>query len=99
MGVLMTPRLKPADRRHLIGGSDARIIMGGDEGALTRLWREKRGEVEPQDLSGNLIALIASHDDPGVRAADKVAALGISGKIWRIGSHLRASGWNYGTLG
>jgi len=55
MGVLMTPRLKPADRRHLIGGSDARIIMGGDEGALMRLWREKRGEVEPQDLSGNLI--------------------------------------------
>jgi predicted phage-related endonuclease len=29
--------------------------MGEDEGALLRLWREKRGEVEPQDLSGNLI--------------------------------------------
>jgi predicted phage-related endonuclease len=29
--------------------------MGDDEGALLRLWREKRGEVEPQDLSGNLI--------------------------------------------
>jgi len=42
-------------RRHFIGGSDARIIMGDDEGALQRLWREKRGEVEPQDLSGNLI--------------------------------------------
>ena len=42
-------------RRHFIGGSDARIIMGGNEGALVRLWREKRGEVEPQDLSGNLI--------------------------------------------
>jgi len=44
-----------ADRRHFIGGSDARIIMGGDEAALLRLWREKRGEVEPKDLSGNLI--------------------------------------------
>ena len=33
----------------------ARIIMGNDEAALLRLWREKRGEVEPQDLSGNLI--------------------------------------------
>src|SRR5713101_3836627 len=44
-----------ADRRTFIGGSDARIIMGGDEGSLIRLWREKRGEVEPQDLSGNLI--------------------------------------------
>ena len=43
------------DRRTFIGGSDARIIMGADEAALVRLWREKRGEVEPQDLSGNLI--------------------------------------------
>src|SRR3981081_275979 len=44
-----------SDRRHFIGGSDARIIMGSDEGALLRLWREKRGEVEPEDLSDNLI--------------------------------------------
>ena len=43
------------ERRHFIGGSDARIIMGKDETALLRLWQEKRGEVEPQDLSGNLI--------------------------------------------
>src|SRR5207245_2726027 len=42
-------------RRHFIGGSDARIIMGSDEAALVRLWREKRGEAEPEDLSGNLI--------------------------------------------
>ena len=40
---------------YFIGGSDARIIMGNDEAALVRLWREKRGEVEPEDLSGNLI--------------------------------------------
>src|SRR5450756_1272702 len=44
-----------SDRRRFIGGSDARIIMGDDETALLRLWREKRGEVEPDDLSGNLI--------------------------------------------
>jgi predicted phage-related endonuclease len=44
-----------ADRRSFIGGSDARIIMGNDEAALVRLWREKRGEAEPEDLSGNLI--------------------------------------------
>jgi predicted phage-related endonuclease len=43
------------DRRGYIGGSDARIIMGNDEAALVRLWREKRGEIEPEDLSGNLI--------------------------------------------
>src|SRR4051794_26426356 len=42
-------------RRAFIGGSDARIIMGCDEPALLRLWREKRGEIEPEDLSGNLI--------------------------------------------
>src|ERR1700735_5578735 len=42
-------------RRHFIGGSDARIIMGQDEAALVRLWREKRGEADPEDLSGNLI--------------------------------------------
>src|SRR5690348_6399068 len=48
-------RIKPADRRYFVGGSDARVIMGDDEPALRRLWREKRGEIEPQDLSGNLI--------------------------------------------
>ena len=47
--------LKGAERRHFIGGSDARIIIGTDEAALLRLWREKRGEAEPEDLSKNLI--------------------------------------------
>jgi predicted phage-related endonuclease len=47
------------DRRSFIGGSDARI-MGDDETALLRLWREKRGEVEPEDLSGNLIVQLGS---------------------------------------
>jgi predicted phage-related endonuclease len=48
------------DRRQFIGGSDARIIMGSDEAALLRLWREKRGEVEPEDLSGDLIVQLGS---------------------------------------
>src|SRR6266481_5938339 len=43
------------DRRHFIGGSDAKIIMGKDEKALHRLWKEKRGEEAPIDLSGVLI--------------------------------------------
>jgi predicted phage-related endonuclease len=46
---------KRTERRYFIGGSDAHIIMGKDEGALLRLWREKRGEIEPEDLSGNLV--------------------------------------------
>src|SRR5262249_53464602 len=51
-----SPKSKKAgERRYFIGGSDARIIMGDDEAALLRLWREKRGEVEPEDLSGNLL--------------------------------------------
>jgi predicted phage-related endonuclease len=29
--------------------------MGADEAALLRLWQEKRGELAPEDLSGNLI--------------------------------------------
>src|SRR3989440_8573372 len=44
-----------SNRRLFIGGSDARPIMGNDEAALVRLWREKRGEIEPEDLSSNLI--------------------------------------------
>ena len=47
-------RARP-NRHSFIGGSDARIIMGDDEGALVRLWREKRREIEPGDISGNLI--------------------------------------------
>ena len=51
---------KATDRRSFIGGSDARIIMGSDEASLVRLWREKRGEVEPKDLSGNLIVQLGA---------------------------------------
>ena len=48
-------RSKADIRRQYIGGSEARVIMGNDEAALQRLWREKRGETEPEDLSGNLL--------------------------------------------
>src|SRR6187399_154315 len=48
------------DRRAIIGGSDARIIMGDDEAALVRLWREKRDEIEPEDLSANLIVQLGT---------------------------------------
>jgi predicted phage-related endonuclease len=49
-----------SDRRAFIGGSDAKIIMGDDESALLRLCREKRGEIEPEDLSDNLIVQLGS---------------------------------------
>jgi predicted phage-related endonuclease len=49
-----------ANRRAFIGGSDARIIMGDDEPSLLRLWREKRGEIEPEDLSGDLLVQLGT---------------------------------------
>ena len=49
-----------AARRSFIGGSDARIIMGDDEITLIRLWREKRSEIEPENLSGNLIVQLGN---------------------------------------
>src|SRR4051812_22370051 len=51
---------KSVDRRAFIGASDAHIIMGEDEAALVRLWREKRGEVEPEGLSSNLIVQLST---------------------------------------
>ena len=52
------------DRRSFIGGSDARIIMSPDEEALIRLWKEKRGETEPEDLSDNLIVQLGVATEP-----------------------------------
>jgi predicted phage-related endonuclease len=47
---MLTAKLPDSpERRHFIGGSDARIIMGQDEKALIRL------EVGSEDLSANLI--------------------------------------------
>jgi predicted phage-related endonuclease len=53
-------KISNEDRRTFVGGSDARIIMGSDEATLLRLWKEKRGEVEPEDLSGNLIVQLGT---------------------------------------
>jgi predicted phage-related endonuclease len=38
--------------------------MGEDEAALLRLWREKRGELESLDLSGNLIVQLGIVTEP-----------------------------------
>jgi hypothetical protein len=60
-------RIVGFERRFFIGGSDARIIMGKDEPALVRLWREKRGEAEPEDFSGNLIVQLGRATGQQVR--------------------------------
>ena len=66
----------PADRRQFIGGSDARTIMGDDEPALLRLWREKRGEVEPEDLSGNLIVQLGVVTEPSTATGSRNSGRG-----------------------
>jgi predicted phage-related endonuclease len=55
MSISLKKQTHKPDRANFIGGSDARVIMGKDEKALLRLWREKRGEEAPLDLSGVLI--------------------------------------------
>ena len=61
-----TTRISPKapNRRSFIGGSDARVITGSDKAALLRLWREKRGEAEPEDLSGKLVVQLGLVTEP-----------------------------------
>src|SRR5262249_32105031 len=59
-GTIRVVTATPSDRGTFIGGSDARIIMGSDEAALIQLWQEKRGEAEPEDLSGNLVVQLGA---------------------------------------
>src|SRR2546421_2855438 len=49
-----------SNRRTFIGGSDARVIMGDSPSHLVRLWREKRGEIEPEDLTDNLMVQLGT---------------------------------------
>src|ERR1700719_1906792 len=57
----MLPSFGEKDHRlGFIGGSDARGIMGNEEADLVRLWREKRGEAEPKDLSDVLIVQLGT---------------------------------------
>ena len=56
-------RLSPErlDARHRgIGGSDANVILSGDKERIVRLWREKRGESPPEDLSDRLSVMLGS---------------------------------------
>ena len=66
------------DRRAFIGGSDARIIMGRDEAALIRRWREKRGEAEPEDLSGNLIVQLGPPPKSSIVPGTSAIPAGVS---------------------
>lgn len=58
LGVLGLDVEERAERRSFVGGSDANIILCGDADRVTRLWREKRGEIEAEDLSDCLAVML-----------------------------------------
>ena len=51
-------------RRRFLGGSDANIILSGDAARIRQLWLEKRGEAEPEDLSGKLPVMLGCWTEP-----------------------------------
>lgn len=51
-------------RMSSIGGSDAKIIMSGDQKAIERLWREKRGEIPPLDMSEVILVNLGNLTEP-----------------------------------
>jgi hypothetical protein len=53
-------REEQVSRRAGIGGSDANVILSGDGERIARLWREKRGDVEAEDLSSILAVMLGS---------------------------------------
>ena len=44
--------------RDSIGGSDANAILSGSENRILRLWQEKRGEAEAEDLSSSVAVML-----------------------------------------
>jgi predicted phage-related endonuclease len=51
-------------RMTSIGGSDAKIIMSGNQMAIERLWAEKRGEMESEDLSEIILINLGNLTEP-----------------------------------
>jgi predicted phage-related endonuclease len=58
LDVLRLDEAHAETRREAIGGSDANIILSGDEQAISKLWRVKRGEEGPEDLSAVLPVML-----------------------------------------
>lgn len=51
-------------RQRLIGGSDANTILSGDQGRIIKLWREKRGEIESENLDHILPVRMGQWTEP-----------------------------------
>ena len=67
-------QIEATHRRSFIGGSDARIIMGSDEAALVKLWREKRGEAVTTaiDRIAGMVNLITSLRTPPANGSHRI---------------------------
>lgn len=63
----LTPEQK-AFRRNSIGGSDANIIMSGNDERILQLWKEKSGKAEGEDLSEVLQVMLGSFTESFNRA-------------------------------
>ncbi len=80
-------------RRSGIGGSDANVILSGDAEKIMQLWREKRGEVEAEDLTGVLPVMLGSwteafnrqwyERDTGYLVTQVGVSLGCARHAWR----------------
>lgn len=57
-----------ARRKTYLGGSEANIIMSGDEERILQLWREKLGLAEAEDLSNVLQVQLGAYTEPFNRA-------------------------------
>ena len=51
-------------RRYSIGGSDMNIIMSGNEEKISKLWKQKRGDIESENLSRVLPVRMGSFTEP-----------------------------------
>ncbi len=51
-------------RSRAIGGSDANVILSGDQERIHALWSEKTGLAVPADLSGSLPVALGSWSEP-----------------------------------
>src|SRR5215471_245386 len=68
LGAIKLPaaRVQPVDRHYFVGDSDARVITDSDEALVLWLWRERRPDVEVEDLSNcRCYAASAGQEPPG----------------------------------
>ena len=86
-----------AERVHGIGGSDANTILSGSGERILRLWREKRGQENPEDLSDKLPVMLGSWTEAFNRQwYEKL----VGNAVTRVGERLRCRlrPWRSATL-